>query len=208
MENILEIAQNVGMLIAGCAIAFVTCKKEINKYFSKQKTRVTENLPKQSAIDIKITERMDYIKELLGADIIQVYEFHNGEHYADGRSAMKVSCTYETVRAGIPSIRSKCQQIPIACIPKFVKRILDDGCYICEDLENLKDSCPATYEFKKNNGIKAFVDYAIRNNKGQVIGFVAAVWTSDKKKFNLDQREMEKLAFFVEETLSCMINND
>lgn len=208
MENILELAQSIGTFIAGCAIAFVTCRKEIKKYFSNQKTKVTDNLPKQSAIDIQITERMDYVKELLGADIIQVYEFHNGEHYADGRSAMKLSCTYEVLRAGISSIRFRCQQIPIACIPRFVKRILDDGNYICEDLENLKDSCPATYEFKKSNGIKAFVDIAIRNKKGQVIGFVAAVWTSDKERFNCNVREMEKLAFFTEETLSSLINNN
>lgn len=207
MENILELAQSIGTFIAGCAIAFVTCRKEIKKYFSSQKSRVTDNLPRQSAIDIQITERMDYAKEMLAADIIQVYEFHNGEHYADGRSAMKLSCTYEVVRAGASSIRSKCQQIPIACIPKFVKKILDDGEYICEDLENLKDSCPATYEFKKNNGIKAFVDIAIRNNKNQVIGFVAAVWTTDKTKFNCNRREVEKLAYFVEETISSLINN-
>lgn len=208
MEKMLEIAQSIGMFLAGCAIAYVTCRNELKKYFGKQKTNVTENLPIQSAIDIQITERMDYVKELLGADIIQVYEFHNGEHYADGRSAMKLSCTYEVVRAGVSSIRSKCQQIPIACIPRFVKQLLDDGKYYCPNLEDLKERCPATYEFKKNNGIKAFADFAIRNKKNQVIGFVGVIWTTTTEKYNQDEREIEKLAFFVEETLKTVIKED
>ena len=36
MENILEIAKNIGTFIAGCAVAYITCRNELNKFFNKK----------------------------------------------------------------------------------------------------------------------------------------------------------------------------
>lgn len=205
MENILEIAKNIGTFIAGCAVAYITCRNELNKFFNKKQSHVSDNLEKQSKLDANIIDRLEYTKEILGADVIHVYEFHNDSHYSDGRSAMKLSCTYEALRAGVDSIRKNCQQIPIACIPKFVNKIIDDGKYFCDDVEKLSESAPATYGLKKANNIACFADIAIRNKKGKVIGLVAVLWLYDNKRYNPDEHEIQKLAYFIEEALSNMI---
>ena len=81
---------------------------------------VSKKVPRQSEIDIKVLNRMEEVKEIMDADRVHVYEFHNGEHYANGRSALKVSCTYEVCKAGVNSIQRgfvvfnvKCQAIEL-----------------------------------------------------------------------------------------------
>ena len=200
MDKVINIATSIGLFIAGISIAFMTCKSEITKYLEKQKTKVSDNLPKQSAIDIRLTERMENAKELLNADVIHIYEFHNGEHYADGRSALKFSCTYEITRYDIDSIRSSCSQVPIACMPKYIHTLLYEKEFKCSDIEDLKEKFPATYAFKKSLNIKCFNDFVIKNSKNQVVGFVSVMW-DDVEKYSKDLRELEKLAYYIEESL-------
>ena len=35
-------------------------------------------LPKQNKLDLEILNKLEYVKEILNADRIHVYEFHNG----------------------------------------------------------------------------------------------------------------------------------
>ena len=56
---------------------------------------VSSKVPKHSQIDLNILKRMEEVKELLKVDRVNVYEFHNGGHYANGYSALKVSYIYE-----------------------------------------------------------------------------------------------------------------
>lgn len=200
MDKVLNLAQSIGMFIAGIAIAYVTCRNELKKFFKKQKTNVTDALPVQSNIDIHLIERLEFTKELLNADFVHIYEFHNGEHYADGRSALKLSCTYEVTKAGINSIRKQCTQIPIAVLPKFVSTILEKGRVICKNLEDFKNIDLPTYLYVTSLGINSFVNYAIRNNENKIVGFVGIMWKNNKD-FADNEREISKLVYYIEENL-------
>ena len=71
--------------------------------FKKTKKELVDSIPKrikkQTDIDAEIVKRMEQVKEIVMADRVQIYDFHNGIHYANGRSALKVSCSYEVCRA-------------------------------------------------------------------------------------------------------------
>lgn len=204
MNKLLDIAQSIGMFIAGIAIAYVTCRNELKKFFKKQKTNVTDALPVQSNIDVHLIERLEFTKELLNADIIHIYEFHNGEHYADGRSALKLSCTYEVTKAGINSIRKQCTQIPIAVLPKLVSTLLEKGKNKYPNVEDAKDMDLPTYLFVNSLGINSFVNYAIRNNENKIVGFIAVLW-KDAKDYSDNERELLKLVYYIEENLISKI---
>ena len=83
--------------------------------------------------------------------------FTIGGHYANGRSALKTSCSYEVVRAGIKGHQKELQAVPLSCIPKFVKTLLDKKELIVNNLEDLKDMMPATYELKKSKELLLFL---------------------------------------------------
>ena len=69
--------------LAGLFISLVKAKSAIEESIPKK-------LKKQSTINVEIMKHMEDLKEKLGADRVQVYDFHNGGHYANGRSALKL----------------------------------------------------------------------------------------------------------------------
>lgn len=75
------------------------------------------------------------------------------------------------------------------------------------DLEDIKESMPATYSLKKDQNIKSFYDIILNNKEGEPIGFLAIQY-SENNKVKFDKKEKEeifRLKFFIEENLEKMI---
>lgn len=129
--------------------------------------------------------------------------FTIGGHFANGRSALKVSCTYEVCRAGVKSYQMYLQSIPLNCIPQFIKTLLNKNRMIINDLEEIKDIMPATYSLKKSQNIKSYFDIILNNENNEPIGFLAIQYENENK-VNFSEKELNeilKLKFFIEENL-------
>ena len=201
MENIIGFINAIaGLLVAFTAFAvkFVEVTKSVKE------TSLPKKIKKQLVIDNEIISKIEYLKEFLVADRIQIYDFHNGGHYANGRSALKVSCTYESVRAGIKSYQSELQAIPLTCIPKFTQKLLDDSELLINNIEEIKESMPLTYVLKKNQEVRSFYDIIINNEKGEPIGFLGIQYNKlNSINYNTEQHnQILKVKYFVEEKLS------
>lgn len=203
--NVEVIATAIGTFLAGGYICYKVCKQKIDKFLKNWQSSVSSKVPRQSKIDIKILNRMEEVKEILDADRVHVYEFHNGEHYANGRSALKVSCTYEVVRAGTQSVQRSCMSVPLSVMPKYIATILDNSIVNVKDIENIRDSMPATYNLKFSQNVKAFTNVVIINRQNEPVGFIEVQWF-DKKKFTENEHELLRLAAFIEENI--LINLD
>ena len=108
---------------------------KVYKNTRKEIDTIPNKIRKQAIYDNIIIEKMDSLKEYLNADRVQIYDFHNGGHYANGRSALKTSCTYETVRNGIKPVQAQLQAIPLPCIAKFISQLLNDTHMKVKNLE-------------------------------------------------------------------------
>lgn len=194
--GITAIVASLGTLI----VTIIKTKKQIED-------SIPRKLKRQSNIDMEIITRMEELKELLEADRVQVYDFHNGGHYANGRSALKTSCTYEVVRAGIKATQQHLQAIPLSCIPHFTRKLLNDNTFDVTDLEDLKDTMPSTYNLKKELGVKSFYDVILNNKEGEPIGFLGVQYVNKSHKtYNSnDINEILRLKFYIEENLEKMI---
>ena len=95
--------------------------------------------------------------------------FTIGGHYANGRSALKTSCSYEVVRAGIKGHQKELQAIPLSCIPQFVKKLLDRKELQVNNLDELKELMPATYQLKKEQNVQSFFDVVLNNKNAEPI---------------------------------------
>lgn len=194
--GITAIVASLGTLI----VTVVKTKKQIED-------SIPRKLKRQSNIDMEIITRMEELKELLGADRVQVYDFHNGGHYANGRSSLKTSCTYEVVRAGIKATQQHLQAVPLSCISHFTRKLLNDNTFDVTNLEDLKDTMPSTYNLKKELGVKSFYDVILNNKEGEPIGFLGVQYVdkSHKTYNSNDINEILRLKFYIEENLEKMI---
>lgn len=203
MENITNMIISLTALLTGIAGLIVA----LNKAKKTIEETIPQKIKKQCDIDYLIINKMEEAKEFLRADRVQVYDFHNGGHFANGRSALKVSCTYEVCRAGVKSYQMYLQSIPLNCIPQFIKTLLNKNRMIINDLEEIKDIMPATYSLKKSQNIKSYFDIILNNEENEPIGFLAIQYENENK-VNFSEKELNeilKLKFFIEENLEKMI---
>lgn len=200
MEHIVETAQSIGIILAEILLAIYFCKQYIDKYQKEHKPNISDEVTKQNPIDLDIIEKMDYYKELLKADRILLFEFHNGQHYSNYRSALKMSASYEVYRAGLESSREKYSNLPIAIMPRFIAAITREGFTWCKDIEEIRYDMGNSYEFKKAIGIKAFYDVAIKDDCGNVVGFVAVQWQHEMPT-DIDVKNIDHLAWHMEEAV-------
>lgn len=202
-DNLTLIGTILGSVVGSLFIFMKSFKKSLSKYMSNSKEDISKKIKKQSEIDTNIYNRMESLKEELNADRIQIYEFHNGIHYANGRSALRTTCTYEVCRYGIKPCQNYMQAVPLSCIPNFIKRLLDNGKLIVKELKDIEKTMPSTYALKKNQDIKSFYDIIIKNRMGEPIGFVAIQFCENE--YNIDEIEVSRFVGFLEETLSNIL---
>ena len=105
------------------------------------------------------------------------------------------------------SHQMKLQSIPLSCIPKFIKTLLDKNQLEVKDIEDLKEIMPATYSLKKAQDIKSFYVIILNNKQGEPIGFIAIQYVNDYHKTynNNDRENLLRLKFFIEENLETLI---
>lgn len=206
MENITHFLNDFALLIIAIGAVVVAVIKSY-KNTKKEIDTLPKKIKYQVNIDDIIISKMEDLKELLNADRVQVYDFHNGGHYANGRSALKTSCSYEVIRTGVSHKQSYLQSIPLSCLSRFVSKLMNDGFLEVKNLEEIKDEMPSTYQLKKDMEINSFYDVILNNKNGEPIGFLAVQYV--KNEYNIlsekDKQEVLKLKFFVEEQLETMM---
>lgn len=204
MENTANFIMGLSLIITAIGAVILAIIK-VYKNTKKEIDTIPMKVKKQAVYDNIIVEKMDSLKELLNADRVQVYDFHNGGHYANGRSALKTSCTYETVRNGINPVQSQLQSIPLPCIAKFISQLLNDESMEIKKLDEIKENMPSTYQLKKSQNIESFYDIVLNNKNNEPIGFLAVQFV--KNKYSIDEhgkQEILRLKFFIEEQLEDM----
>ena len=151
----------------------------------KLQNTIKNNLPKimkkQVNNNLLIYNLLNEILIKFKCDRVQIYDFHNGERYINGYHALKMSCTYEVTSSKIKPKQNQLQGLPINCQPHFVSSLLDNGYLHIEDINTIKSSMPATYEFKKRQRIKSFYDIILE--KGSVpVSFLAIQYCDENHK--------------------------
>lgn len=203
MEWLTAILVGITAVISATGTLVVTAmktKKQIEDTIPKK-------LKKQCSVDTTIIQRMEEVKEILGADRVQIYDFHNGGHYANGRSALKTTCTYEVVRTGVKGYQMYLQAVPLSAIPRFTKKLLDEGELDVPCLKNIEESMPGAYNIKREQGVNGFYDIILENKQGEPIGFLAIQYVNNSHKSynNKEKNEILRLKFFIEDNLEQMI---
>ena len=200
VENAKNIAEVVGTIFVFGAVFVVTLKKFIKKALDEINSRKTDwkDLPQRADLDRRILARMEQVKELSNCDRIMVFDFHNGEHFADNRSALKTSCTYEVTKYGVEKKQAKAQSIPLSMLPHLLEYLLEKESFTINPLEEYKEIQPE-YAFCKALGAESMFFEAIKDSEGSVVGFMLCQYSHKIEKMKV--ADFTKLAGFIESAL-------
>lgn len=201
-EVVQNIAVSIGSMIAAVVIGLITFKKKMDDYFDHKKENVPGKIIKQSDVDNKILTKMEHTKEALGADRILVFDFHNGEHFANGRSALRMSASYEVTKYGIERKQNNLQKLPLSILPNLIKELLEKGFFVVDDFEKFKDMQPE-YSICASLGMKSLYNYIIKDEKGAPVGFVSIEFKNITENINAELTH--KLVWFIEEKINDLV---
>jgi len=161
--------QLLGLAALGAiALAAVWLKRKITDLLTKH--MVVEEIQNGQ----KITELLVEIRLACKADRVSIYLFHNGEHYINGSSILRISGAYETVAAGIATQRGNTQNVLISTVPEAVAFLVKPRPKDAVAMTHTSELEPGFYRAAlEAQGVRAVAKYPLYK-ASDIIGFICA----------------------------------
>lgn len=123
-----------------------------------------------------------------------IFSYHNGGKDVTGRNFQKMSITYEAVDSNTKSIMRDYQNVPRSLFPTLYKILASQDVYYIENLKEIHDSDPLSYQLFESHGVKCAFLQALKSVEGDIIGFIVMEYIgaecadSDKAKRALEKK--------------------
>ena len=164
----------------------------VKNYLDKKK-KPADMVEKALEVSKLITDKIEHIKDEFKADRVWIAQFHNGGHfYPTGRSIAKFSIFYETVNAGISSIQSNFQNIPVNLFSKSINELLENDIIEISDFKDEKISTFGLKYIAEEHNCKSGYFFAIKTIDGKFIGYLGIGYT--KRKHTLDAESINHIS--------------
>lgn len=162
-------------------ILIVVVNKLVN---NKKKPDIVKDTLKESEL---VMTRLENIKEEFKADRVWITQFHNGgNYYPTGKSMAKFSLIYEVVGAGITSVQSNFQNIPVNLFSRAINQLLEHNII---EIPDFKDETIATYGLKyiaEDTGCKSGYLFSIKSLDDKFVGTLGIDFTKRKTKLDVE----------------------
>jgi hypothetical protein len=134
-----------------------------------------------------VVNKIEHIRDEFEADRVWITQFHNGGHfYPTGKSMAKFSIMYETVNAGVSSVQTNFQNIPVNLFSRSINQLLQNDVI---EIPDYKDETIATYGLKyiaNDTGCKSSYLFSIKTIEGKYIGTLGLEYTKKKTKLDIE----------------------
>lgn len=134
--------------------------------------RHNELIDKRLEINSKIKNAIEAFRQKVDADRVYIFEYHNGESNLNGLPFAKVSATYEILKPGVSSYKSRLQGIPSGLILEFNQNLLTNKQISVPNITDYKDIDPVGNSVLIRPDAKSFYVALINNISGYPIGFI------------------------------------
>lgn len=134
--------------------------------------RHNELIDKRLEINSKIKNAIEAFRQKVDADRVYIFEYHNGESNLNGLPFAKVSATYEILKPGVSSYKSRLQGIPSGLILEFNQNLLTNKQISVPNITDYKDIDPVGNSVLIRPDAKSFYVVLINNINGYPIGFI------------------------------------
>jgi hypothetical protein len=178
------------VILSSCIVAATTIISLFLKDFlQKKKNQASLSVEKCTIQNTNVEKAIRYTLDVLNADRVSVYEFHNGESFYSGSHQQKFSCTYEYFKAGVSSEALGQQGLRVSTFNQFVSQIINEKIFKYSNTQNLDDSLLKNWF--EDKGVKSIVAIPIITLNKNIIGMISVESTTSNK--TLTEKEIKFL---------------
>jgi len=131
--------------------------------------------------DMSIRDDLASVRTKMSSDRSYVYMFHNGDHYTNGNSILKMSCTHESARPGVTKEGDHAQSILVSTVSEAVEGLVEsfkNSDFIT--FTRIQDLQPCFYRSAMEaQGVTAVAKYPLYKDNN-IIGFVGVDFMRSK----------------------------
>lgn len=178
------------VILSSCIVAATTILSLFLKdYLQKKKNEEKACVEKCTIQNANVDKAVSYALDVLNADRVCVYEFHNGESFYSGSHQQKFSCTYESLKAGVSSEALNQQGLRISTFNQFVLEVINEKLFKFHNIDMLEDSLLKNWFSDK--GVRSVSSVPIITLNKNIIGILSVEFTSESRK--MDEQEIQFL---------------
>lgn len=139
----------------------------------------------------ELQKQLKIMRDKTDCDRTYIFLFHNGEYTLNMFPFLKVTCFIEWKLYTVKHTMTDQRSIPVSIITTLCTALLNHNKYFCENLDDLQESDSMLYIWLKSKGAKSFFSRALKDEDGNLMGFVACDYidTDYKQITSLDQIE-------------------
>lgn len=158
----------IGLILAlGQLYTIWNIKRQEKEKTKKDNKNYGEQIKSENKYTLQIQKEIEELRQVLGADRVQVLEFHNGTDFST-RKGYKMDCTYEALKYGNEPTRNILQNYPTTMLPVFINNLVEDKEYFVKDIEEIIENDMSTYAMKRNIHVGAFFDVILELNNAPI----------------------------------------
>lgn len=175
----------------------------------KVKAKIKNNEYKNLTVFLKkneqVQQKLTELRVILNADRAKLFQFHNGDHYVGGDSALKCSLTHISVSDGVSYPQQALtyySSSTVSSVSQYVNPAIEKEAGFFSLVENLKDD--DWKKMKTLNGTKSILISKV-GYENNVIGFVIVSWQEEVKE---PTKEQIKMIQSVLDSLSLILKSE
>ena len=178
------------VILSSCIVAATTILSLFLKDFlQKRKDKSNLSVEKCTIQNTNVEKAIRYTLDVLNADRVSVYEFHNGESFYSGSHQQKFSCTYEYFKAGVSSEALGQQGLRVSTFNQFVSEIINEKIFKYSNTQDLENSLLKNWF--EDKGVQSIVAIPIITLNKNIIGMISVESTTNNK--TLTEKEIKFL---------------
>ena len=154
------------------------------------------------SIHRNIHERLSELRIKTNAARTQVVQFHNGGDFVNGVSMKKLTCTHESVTAGVSGMGAQMKDLSISMLVPMLGVIIEDDPKLRILSESPEAMCKQVLEA---SNVVAHCVLPI-TQKNMVVGYVTTQWGSLSKLDDLDETAVQKEMISIRDKIQAQLS--
>lgn len=173
-------------------------KAPVERIIDLSTEKYLKDVPQRVNRDVVVSELLEELMYLSGADRAYIFRFHNGQNYFDGTHKLRMSCEYEVVGKGIEPQAKFLKDIPTSLYPEFISEVVNGTMYY-EDIKDIKDA--TTRVTLRSQGINSIAVAPYYDNNNNLIAMIGVDYVGKKanKEIILDRQKSKDSTWTFEE---------